>query len=486
MLPKRLLRAVQAAVGVLAALVFWRLARVSWWHLTFPFDLAYESTILATIQALKAHLPIYDPALYAAPPCVLTMYPPLYHWLASLLPAPAANPFLPGRALGAAAMLASGACLFRGKEPRWLPVLAAAAFFSMDPVPSNTALLKNDSLGLLFSVAAVLWAEAGPGKPRVFLTSFLCLLAFACKQSFVSAGLACFLFFLGKDVRRAALFAVLTGVQIGLFCLAMTRWEGRGFWFCVAGALDVPYSWDVFRTNWGQMLRQPVFIAITASCAAVAALVVREKGWRGALAGPLPLYAAISCLTLPSLAKLGAATNYFFEPVLAALLCFVRAAGGMWEEEGRRRAVLWAAVPLLAGLAIDAAAFGPRAKAFAWPEIVPNMEASRRALREEFKDLGPAPRFLNLYNTRLRLDLPGPVDVSDPYLSITLWHGGKLDPAPLVEAVDGGLYDAVILASDERPAREYGADPYGAVLAAVERRYRFKRAGPRIKYYVRR
>jgi hypothetical protein len=120
-------RAIVLASSAIALAFLIRLSTVAIEQLGFPYDLVFEGPNLTSIELVRAGQNPYDPAIYAAPPFLLTMYTPLYHYLVAALPAHPENPFLTGRWVACIAMLTAAGGLFLVAGRRTPPSLALFA-----------------------------------------------------------------------------------------------------------------------------------------------------------------------------------------------------------------------------------------------------------------------------------------------------------------------------------------------------------------------
>jgi hypothetical protein len=462
------------AVLVCAASL-WRLAGVSADQVAAPFDLAYETPNLRSIQLMQRGESVYSPELYEQAPWWLTPYTPLYHHLVALFPAHEANPFVPGRLVAMGCMLLAACSLFAaGGRAVPLSLLAFGLFFLVRPVTSNTAFLKNDTLALLFSVWAVaLLARARGRLPLQVLSAVLCALAFCAKQSYGAASAACVLWLLFTDPRRGLVYL---GVGVASLALAIAWAWSDGFLFCVFVALLDPMLASQLGFQLQAGLRQPVTVAMALLGLAALTRIVAARRWPALLATPYRLYALTTVtVMLIILPKVGSSMNYYIEPTLALLLCFldwgrgVAAARGPDAAPARRAgALVVAAFALAAGAELALA--GPYDVAFTTREN----NAERGARFEEIRDVivaatRPEPRLLNLFYAGLSYPVSATLELDDPLLYYLLWEAGWLSPQPVIDAIERREFDAILLQAGflERPPSNYTP----AVLDAVRRHY---------------
>lgn len=474
------------AAVALAGASLWRALGVAVDQLAAPFDLVYETPNLRTIELLASNQNIYDVRVYTQAPFWITIYTPAYHYVVSWLPASATNPFLAGRLVAMACMLLAAGTVFAvAKKDVWAALLAVGAFFLVHPVVSNTAFLKNDSMGLLFSaLSVVLLGETRRSFRWLVLSSVCAVAAFFCKQSFVAAGLAGFFFLLLDQRKQAFQFAALTALLLAV-CLGLSRvaW-GAGFWFCVFDALRNPMSWEHFCEVARSMGSDPGFVAILFLASAEAMRAAVYGGVRTLPASPYPLYALIAAVVmLGTLGKVGSSTNYCFETVLAALLWLVFSARRLVSASVIPRRVLGATLLLLGCAAADLA-WTPRT---AVSLIDPAARRARIAVLNQVASAirghgTPEPKILNLASVRLSHPLPGQISVSDPYLYSLLWRSGQLDPQSVVESLRRREFDGVFAIA---PREAFAGAFLPSIEHALRSNYRASRHFGSFLYLVR-
>ncbi|MGK2961464.1 MAG: hypothetical protein ACSLFK_04865 [Gemmatimonadaceae bacterium] len=425
-----------------------RLVRASFHQLTTPLDLAYESALLSTIEALRAGKNIYAYGFYAEPPFGLTMYTPLYHHVVALFPLPAANPFLPGRIVGLACMVGSGLLLMwvtPARRGRIAAVIALGLFFLLWVVTANAATVKNDSIGLLFSAGAVIviGRRAGGNRDAV-IAALLASLAFASKQSFIAAPVACWLFLLHSDLRAAMRFAAYYAGFMTLFLGGGALLWGEGFWFSIFSGGRHPTSaselWS--RVQHFSAQRFAVLVAIV-SISGTAATVYRRYHRSSS---PFPLYAATSWLLLAAtLGKMGSATNYFLEPLLASLIL------GVWcaDRITQRTGTVFPSPRFALALCIIVAGDYWQSKLWHYSTAIqPGTYSARQSAiaerRHVLAPLGDTPRLLNLAHAHYTSTLPGEVSLPDVFLYATMWRTDQLDEDPVVRSIRRRYYDAIV------------------------------------------
>ncbi len=464
------------AAIVVFALAAWRFVAVSGEQLRADYDVLYETPNLRTIQLIERGDNVYSPEVYDAAPFWITLYTPLYHHVVALLPNDAANPYLRGREVALGCMLLAAASLFlAGRRSLAIALVGVGAFLFVRPVTQNAALLKNDTLGLVFSVAAIFAvrraATAARAAKWIALAALACAAAIASKQSFASAPVAGVLFLALVDRKRAIAFALAAFGAIAAFVVyARVAW-GPGFTFSVFEALQNPISWSQFSDQWSAMLVQPTFDLVLASFVLLVATRIVRDDWRSAMSSPFALYGLVSfAVVVATVGKLGSNTNYFVEPTLAALLFLVDAASIEFERVSKF-VQLAVGLVLCASIAEVAVADKPSYACAGYPDKE-RMQQGLALAAQKITALGnPNPRVLNLSAAYFAYPLPGEIDVNDPFLYMHfLWANGKLSTAPIVAMLQKSQFDGVLAAPGLRPNR--GPFPMPELFNALFANYR--------------
>ena len=103
---RRLVVMAVAAAALTLALAA-RIGSVAADQFSAPWDLVFETPNLGTIKLIQGGKNPYDPEIYAAPPFIITLYTPLYHYLVAALPEHSGNPFFTGRLVSMLSLLAA-------------------------------------------------------------------------------------------------------------------------------------------------------------------------------------------------------------------------------------------------------------------------------------------------------------------------------------------------------------------------------------------
>ena len=459
-------------------------------HLAFPYDLWAESAHLDSVRVLESGRSLYDPAVYADVPFVLTMYTPLYFEILAALPWSDAHPFLPGRLLSAGCLLAACASLFfvaRGRPALVVAALAAAIFYLIGPVLVLAASLRLDPLAVALSSWAVVLAQRG--RAGVLLAALLSALAIATKQSHIAAALAIAIHLALSDRRRAALFV---GTWIGLLlagAVAASLAWGRGFWF---STLVAPFN----RVAWGQavdmarlMLSSPPFVLVELLTAwTLLRALARER--LGLLRrSPFAVYILVANLVLvATVGKLGSSPYYFFEPLLAQLMWLVAELGPEPVRVLSRRGagLLLGLLLLLAAHAVASGdAYRDEQSRYrppgAWADdLYPGLRAGLDA-----QGIGPL-HVLRLGGAHHGFGRNDVVCMNDIFLYNLLWQAHRLDVAPLQRSVEARAYDLILLPRKvPMPPPNAPGQPFVGVLRAVDSGYRLAGTDQIYQYYLR-
>jgi len=482
---------VWSLAALLAAASLSRLVPVSRAQLAAPFDLISEGPHLCTVQAIARGVNIYARQSFLGLPFFMTPYTPLYHVLVAALPQDPANPFFTGRLVAAAFMVASAAVLLAtARVRRPLAIAAIAAFFLIHAVTGNTVYLRSDAVALCWSVWAVVAASRARSSRGALAAGVLCGLALAAKQSFVAAGIACFIHFVRHAPRRLrAFFAGGAAVVLVLAAAATAEW-GRDFWLAVTiPVTDYPRDIESFFVHWRMMFAQPIFLwLVGAALLAIVTSLRRDR--RVAFATPFFPYVLVAwaCQTWV-MTGIGAENHNLNEPVLATLLWLV-------AVEDRRGAVLrlgWTRAAALVALA-GCVAFelrNPDPATYAHTDTAKTaryMAARERVnawLRARSLEHG---RMLNLKNSQVVHDYVGDFVVNDVWMYITvLWNSRPETVDGLVRAIEREEFDAIFVSPGVlSPEHDVGNAPWPRIIHAVFAHYAVALRGEEVNVLLRR
>ena len=494
--------ALSGALLLVACAFLIRFAGVSAAQLEAPFDLLYETPSYATVEIIESGRNPYSPSVYDAPPFVLTMYTPAYHYLVAVLPGSEANVFRTGRVVSLIAMVLAASTIFvAAGTRRWqLGFVAFGLFFAMWGVSQWGAYVKNDSLALAFAAFAVVTVDRSRGRAWLLaLAALLCVLAIATKQSFLAASLASALFLFLRDRRGFAVFAASGALfGAGFLLLALVHW-GPGFWFSTISATGQ----DITGSHALRVLTlsgpKPLLALGFGAAVGLAILRWRRAGVAPLARSPFALYALFACLlAAATIGKLGSSANYLLEPWLALLLFLVSALRSVDVQAFERPVALTLGLLLVAAVAFDLAT----SRDFDYSHFDSQLEAERERvyadLRREVHALGLRdPSVLSFFTWDVRLGLPvfgqsktyqitDHVNLNDTFLYRLLWESGTLDVQSLASAIERRSFDLIIQPRNLRPfMRGRSLLPvYRRLMAPVRAHYRRVSSGASHDYFV--
>lgn len=366
----------------------WTFARQTSSVLWSPWSRDYgEGCTLAMAQLLADH-GSYFPDL-ADYPLLVANYPPVFVSLVALGQRVLGPSLFFPRLLAFLATLGLLAVLFATLHRRLGAVAPALAFTLLFVMPwfvtTWAALARVDTTAILLSLAGLSVVLSRGTGTRAWPALPLFWLAFFAKQNAIVAPAAVLLHLaLERDRRflRALLaYALPLGALFGLLVLAT---HGGAWRHLVVYTAAASYEWG----RMGESYLQLAVIAGPLLLLAAAGLAVAPTAFRKGTGRILLLYFGLNLLGFATIAKEGAAQNYFLEPWLAAVLLGAWALRALEERAPRLRS-LWPAV-----LAAAAAVAN-----YSYPSLDRLPHALRRPENaEEFVAL-----------TRLVHDTPGPV-----------------------------------------------------------------------------
>jgi hypothetical protein len=457
-------------------------------HLVAPFDVVFETPHICTIKAIQKGHNIYDPAMYKKLPFILTIYTPAYHYLVAWLPQHPNNQFFTGRIVAGFFMILASLSLFFPYKPREnvaASILAIGCFFLIREVVSHAMFMRNDSMALFFSAAAVVWAEKADKTPwKIVLVSLLCVVAFSSKQSFVAATGTCFFYFLTKKRQAALIFGASSLFLLTIFGLFAQFYWGEGFWFSVLVAPRNPLSWQRFVHNWDNMLRQPFFCLLLFSTIAASTYFVATKKWEIIKESPFFFYFLFSALVLiMTLGKVGANVNYFFEPILAGLLLLVFLIKKLPPEKTSNAFHVF--LCLLCIVVILEFAFAKRSD-YSFTTRAQTMQSINKIskVKNEIRELHPVNgKILSLVWPGLILELQEEPVMNDLFLYSILWNTGVLSVEPLMNEIIDQYFDIIVLPKDQylvlrdKYLGNVLQTPYEYMIGTVLAGYQLKKEG---------
>ena len=342
--------------------------------LLFPYQLDYgEGFLLHFVRAWSQGEPIYKGA--EGYPYVMANYPPLTMVLALALTPVLGISYAAGRVWTLLAIAVLAVVIFawvgwygwgrsRRGAARWLPAVAAALIFVGSPYIYHwSPLFRVDLIGLALTVGG-LFAVLAAAPPRsrggggvrrrglLWLAVVLFVAGLYTKQSFFfapAAALAYLFFFVDRwqAVKMAVAMAVLGG---GLFLL-INALTGGGFWYGLVASNVNPFLWDEFWRQQADFAGTFAIVGLLTAWYAVDKFLLDREGPLRDKVSPLDLYLVAALASLWFAGKAGAWENYFFEALVALVLC-----GGLglarFARHGRRLFQLAAPLLVLAQLAL--------------------------------------------------------------------------------------------------------------------------------------
>ena len=328
-----------------------------------------ESWLLDDARRIAAGESLYPPVDRL--PLMHTAYTPVYYVLVGALHwVLGDHGYTIGRVVSLlGALLAAGALAWsvRHLTERWLLGVLAAAFF----LTQNLTLVlwaplhRVDALALGFTLLGLALATSG----RVSASALVLVVAVLTKQSFLVAPVAVCLA-LWPFWKQMLRFAVLFGGSL-LVSVVVAQWLTGGWflWHTVVGNSNEA-EFDTFAQLMGGFLQFNGLPVLAAAASLVLPSTREERLWR--------LYFLGTLATLPTIAKIGASSNYWLEitAATAALLALASYRLAQWRETRLIAPVIIAGALLIA---------------------VPGYQANTReasdSLREAFT---PSPEYISL------------------------------------------------------------------------------------------
>jgi hypothetical protein len=361
-------------------------------------------------------------------PFLVANYPPVFIGIVALGQKLLGPTLVFPRLLGLAATLGVMVALYRGLRAFVPDRATAAVFASLFALPwfvtTWAGLARVDTLAILFSLAGLAIVLRHGASPSAWPALVCFWLACFTKQNALLAPAAVALeLVLARDRRflKALLaYALPLAAAFGLLVLAT---HGAAYRHLVPYTAAAEYE----PGRMGESYLQFAVIAAPLLLLVAAALVVAPKAFCAGPGRMLVAYFALNLLALATIAKAGAAQNYFLEPWAATLLLAAFAWRALLERVPRVEPWRWAF--LLAAAAVASLAF---------PSLHRLPHALRRpANAEEFVEL-----------TRLVRETPG--DVLSENLSLLVVNGRRVlvEPFGVLLIARRGLFRTDRLAHD--------------------------------------
>jgi hypothetical protein len=303
--------------------------------LSFPYQLDYgEGTHLHYVKEWLAGRPIYRPI--GQYPYITSNYAPLPFVLTMALTPILGVTYAAGRMWTLLAILAITAILVawvRRETDRWLLAAVAAAVFVASPYLYHWApLFRVDLVGLALTLGGLYAVYRYAPRPLesadkrkswlLWLAAVLFVAALYAKQSFVFAPAAALTYlFLAGDRRRAIVTAGGMGLLGGgVFLLINTLTRGS-FWQSMIVANVNPFLWPEFWRQQRDFVGTFAVLGLLTAWYIVDKFVVDRSVPLREKVSPLDLYLPAALLSVLLAGKAGAWENYFFEALVALVLC---------------------------------------------------------------------------------------------------------------------------------------------------------------------
>jgi hypothetical protein len=381
-------KAANAAIGLATVALVAVLAHGSWTfasqalaELRSPWSADYGEGCTLAMAALLAGHGSYFPALVDYP-FLVANYPPVFVSIVALGHRLLGPSLLFPRAVALGATLALVLLVFVVLRRLLGSGSLAAAFALLFGMPwfvtTWSALARVDTLALAFTLAglAIVLRHGPDAPPWPALACFW--LAFFTKQSMVAAPLAVLVeLALSRDRRFARAAAAYVLPLAALFALLALATRGRSFEHLLVYTAAASYEWDRMAESYVQfaVIAGPLLLLIGAGLGAT---------WRGERSGRiLLLYFGLSLAGLATIAKEGAAQNYFLEPWLATLLAAAAALRALGERAPRLQLFWPVALALAAAVShYSYPSLDRLPHALSHPERASEWPALRRLIRE--------------------------------------------------------------------------------------------------------
>jgi hypothetical protein len=299
-----------------------------------------EAEVLFEASRIREHLQLYvDPVAGAfdygpVPTRCTVVYPPLWSWALSHVPAPATATV--ARAICTLAWFGSLAWMAARARDRCRPAarLAATVVAGIFVLALFATSGRPDAVAT--AIAGVSLTRASRRERVDALDGALLALAAWIKPNVLGIAAGLGLFAVRRGARAAmALAAGALAVTVPI-ALTLQRVSGGTWWEHLTASLGQPLSLDVW---WSQVGTRAMFLAPVVWTTWVGAHD-RTPGARAALVA----WIASLVWALVSLAKAGSASNYWMEPAIAAVAVFANASPATPTATGRARFWMAAAV----------------------------------------------------------------------------------------------------------------------------------------------
>lgn len=442
-------------VGLVAALIVFETFSL---RVASPTPLNYiEGFSLFDARTLANGGTIYkDPSLA---PWTLHVYTPLYTAALGGLSALGAPELGAGRLLSYGAVLATALLigLSGRRRSEWVAWVVAALYLSQPLLGTWGAIVRPDTLAVLFSALGVVCIDRDPRARGLLLGSTFFLLALLTKQS-VGLGLVAAIVYLAWTAPRRAL--ILTALCAGgalIWVVVLEMLSGGWFTFHTFYANLAAFSWakagvleaEFFRHHWP---------AIFAAAVVLGRLVVRR---RPSIYG---LWFTLAAGSTIAVGRIGADSNYFLE-TLAAAAFLVAHEWPLQNPAHRDGPLRWSTVALSV-LVVMVAIGNWQIHRYqnAW------IPAANARFERAFGALPPVDGPVISDDAGLLLALDQPL-VFRPFVMTQLAYNGDWNPKPVVDLLRSGHFSLVVFTAV--PGGAPGASRYTPEMReALAKNYR--------------
>ncbi len=431
-------RLAAALLAVVLAHGGWGFARHALLTASSPWSRDYgEGCVLAMAQLLLARGD-YFPDLRDYPYLVAN-YPPAFIALVALGQKAFGPSLLFPRLLALTATLGLAVALGFALRPLLATRAAAATVACLFLLPwfvtTWGALARVDTLAILFSIAGLtVVLRHGVGE-RAWPALPLFWLAFFTKQNAVLAPAAVLLeLALARDPRFVRRLLVYAGPLLLLFATLVLATRGAAYRHLVPYTAAAGYEGSRMGESYLQfaVVTGPLLLLI------LAALLVVPQAFGAGRGRMLLLYFGLNLASLATIAKAGAAQNYFLEPWAATLLLAGYAFGALVERSRAFR--YWRFVALLAAAGVASEAYPSLQRlpqALRRPENAEEFTALRQLVRETPGDVLSENLSLLVVNRR-------PV-LLEPFGIELIAERGLFQTGRLVRDCEAGRFPLVIV-----------------------------------------
>lgn len=477
-----------AGLAVLASFTLWLCGRA----LIYPYQFLHgEGLMLEFSRRLMAGEPLYKPLTEF--PLGTCNYAPLPLLLARLTFPILGFGYAAGRVWVLLATLLIAAILFawvRRASGQWLPALVASlAWLGAPYVYGWAPQFRVDLPGLALSMAGAYVVWQSRSRWAILGAALLFVLGLYCKQSFLAAPAAAFVYLLIRDRCRALLLSGAMLLLGGIPFLALNITTHGAFWFGLVSSNVNPFKLDLLfsqiigllRTHWPLLLLAAAFL-IPAMSRRIAA--VGNTGRRIQENTLILIYIGLALLTMALAGKVGSWENYFLEPLAA--LCLGAGLGSAWlmsrpalpvgpsPRPASVRSLAWWVAPLLVLVQVIVMWHTPAKAA----RIIRADTAANEALQPV---VAAAPGMVLSEDMGLLVQAGKPVVYYDFQFS-QLALAGRWDQSWEVDNLRQGAFSLVIFEGDARIEVEKYGRYTRAFMSALD--YGYRRAERVGKYLV--